>query len=571
MAQNIFIVAAKRTAFGTFGGSLRDLTATELGSVAAKGALSTLPPNLPIDSIIFGNVSQTDSTAPYLARHVGHRTGLPIHVPALTLNRLCGSGFQTVISAIQEIRSGDSNIVLTGGTENMSKSPYKLNNIRWGTTFGLDLTLEDSLAITLVDHYPTKTPMGVTAENLAKIYKITREQADEYALSSQKRWAAGYFENEIVPIELKLRKGQIKVFKTDEHPRPQTEIQSLQKLSPVFIKDTGTVTAGNASGISDGAGAVVVASESAVEEHKLTPLARIVSYHVSGVEPTIMGIGPVPAIKNALDKSGLKLSNMDLIEVNEAFAAQYLAVEKELGLDRNEKIESENREYYINKIKDLIEESDLNVNYSMEKINSGEFSEVFKATHKITNKVIVIKSISIRDSKFLNILYNEVLISKVARHSNIIINYTQYIKKDHIYLLMEHCEFGSLYNIRNKKPNKKMNEKEVSFIVKEVLKGLNHLHSIGFIHRDIKAQNILVNSEGKIKIELLQNKIYSNKIDIWSLGITAVELFDGKPPWYPMNKNRVIELIKSVGLPPLPSNISPGFESYLKHSFTSNP
>ncbi|CAH1763761.1 2782_t:CDS:2, partial [Entrophospora sp. SA101] len=242
---------------------------------------------------------------------------------------------------------------------------------------------------------------------------------------------------------------------------------------------------------------------------------------------------------------------------------------KDLIID--EKIESENREYYINKIKDLIEESDLNVNYSMEKINSGEFSEVFKATHKITNKVIVIKSISIRDSKFLNILYNEVLISKVARHSNIIINYTQYIKKDHIYLLMEHCEFGSLYNIRNKKPNKKMNEKEVSFIVKEVLKGLNHLHSIGFIHRDIKAQNILVNSEGKIKIELLQNKIYSNKIDIWSLGITAVELFDGKPPWYPMNKNRVIELIKSVGLPPLPSNISPGFESYLKHSFTSNP
>ncbi|CAJ0855410.1 8718_t:CDS:2, partial [Entrophospora sp. SA101] len=171
---------------------------------------------------------------------------------------------------------------------------------------------------------------------------------------------------------------------------------------------------------------------------------------------------------------------------------------KDLIID--EKIESENREYYINKIKDLIEESDLNVNYSMEKINSGEFSEVFKATHKITNKVIVIKSISIRDSKFLNILYNEVLISKVARHSNIIINYTQYIKKDHIYLLMEHCEFGSLYNIRNKKPNKKMNEKEVSFIVKEVLKGLNHLHSIGFIHRDIKAQNILVNSEGKIII-----------------------------------------------------------------------
>ncbi|PKC02922.1 thiolase [Rhizophagus irregularis] len=337
MAQNVFIVAAKRTAFGAFGGSLKNYTATELGGIAAKAAINTLPKDVPIDSVIFGNVCQTDNAAAYLARHVSHRASLPTHVPALTINRLCGSGFQSVINAVQEIRVGDSNIVLTGGTESMSRSPYTLSDVRWGTRYGVDLKLEDSLAATLVDQYPTKTPMGITAENLGEKYNITREQADEYALSSQKRWAAaneaGRFKKEIVPIEIKTKKG-VQVFDTDEHPRPNVNIESLAKLPSVFKKDTGLVTAGNASGINDGAGAVIVAGENAIKKYSLTPLAKIVSYNVTGVEPTIMGIGPVPAIKSALEKANLKLSDIGIIEVNEAFAVQYLAVEKELGLNR---------------------------------------------------------------------------------------------------------------------------------------------------------------------------------------------------------------------------------------------
>ncbi|CAG8580098.1 14339_t:CDS:2 [Ambispora leptoticha] len=323
VAQNVFIVAAKPT---------------ELGGIAAKAALAGLPKDLPIDSVIFGNVCQTDNTAAYLARHVGHRAGVPIHVPALTINRLCGSGFQSVINAIQEIKSGDANIVLTGGTESMSKSPYTLANVRWGTRYGIDLKLEDSLAVALIDQYPTKTPMGVTAENLGNKYGITREQCDEYALSSQQRWAAaneeGRFHKELVPIEVKTRKG-VQVFEKDEHPRPQTNLTSLAKLPPVFKPETGLVTAGNASGISDGAGAVVIASEEAVNQHKLNPLARVVNYFVTGVEPTIMGFGPVPAIRNVLKRASLDLAAIEIIEVNEAFAAQYLAVEKELGLDRS--------------------------------------------------------------------------------------------------------------------------------------------------------------------------------------------------------------------------------------------
>ncbi|CAG8776471.1 11701_t:CDS:2, partial [Acaulospora morrowiae] len=281
-------------------------------------AIQSLNKTVPIDSVIFGNVCQTDNAAAYLARHVGLRAGLPIETPALTINRLCGSGFQAVISAVQEIRSGDANIVLTGGTESMSQSGYTLSaSTRWGTRYGSDLKLEDSLAATLIDQYPTKTPMGVTAENLAKKYNITREEADNYALSSQKRWdaanSAGRFYDEITPIEIKTKKGT-ELFAKDEHARPQTTAQQLAKLPAVFNKNDGVVTAGNASGISDGAGAIIVASSSAVEQHGLKPFARIVSYHVSGVEPTIMGIGPVPAIKGALQKAKLKLSEIGLIE-----------------------------------------------------------------------------------------------------------------------------------------------------------------------------------------------------------------------------------------------------------------
>lgn len=221
----------------------------------------------------------------------------------------------------------------------MSRSYYTLSaDPRWGVRYGQDLKLEDSLAACLIDQYPTRTPMGVTAENLAQKYNITRAQADEYAELSQKRWAdadaAGCFTDEITPVEIKTKKGPA-LFSKDEHPRPQTTIQSLSKLPSVFIKDTGVVTAGNASGISDGAGAIIVASEDAVNNHGIDPLARIVSYSVAGVEPTIMGIGPVPAIKEALKRANLNLSDIGLVEVNEAFAPQYLSVEKELGLDRS--------------------------------------------------------------------------------------------------------------------------------------------------------------------------------------------------------------------------------------------
>eukprot|EP00158_Paraphelidium_tribonemae_P007304 Partr_v1_DN28188_c0_g1_i1_m55021 putative acetyl-CoA acyltransferase 2 len=332
-----YIVAAKRTPFGAFGGKLKDFTATELGAFASEGALRQLPAGTPISSVIFGNVCQTSTDAAYLARHVGHRVKLPIATPALTINRLCGSGFQTIIQAVQEISVGESEIVLTGGTENMSQAPYAVRNIRWGTRYGVDLKMEDTLAASLVDRYPVETPMGITAENLADQNSISRKQCDEYALQSQKRWAkaneAGRFKAEIVPVSVKTRKG-VEEVAVDEHPRPQSTVESLTKLPSVFKKG-GVVSAGNASGICDGAAAVIVAGEGAVKKHGLKPLARIVSYHIEGVDPSIMGIGPVPAIKGALKKANLKLDDMDIIEVNEAFAAQFLAVQKTLGLDND--------------------------------------------------------------------------------------------------------------------------------------------------------------------------------------------------------------------------------------------
>ncbi|KAF9971408.1 3-ketoacyl-CoA thiolase, mitochondrial [Modicella reniformis] len=321
--SNIFIVAARRTPFGAFGGKLKDHTASELGAFASKAALADLGKPVPIDSVIIGNVSQTDSAGAYLARHVGLRSGLGITVPALTVNRLCGSGFQSIINAAHEIIAGDAQIVLTGGSESMSLAPYALRNIRFGgTRFGIDLKLEDTLAAALVDRFPTETPMAITAENLALEHRISRQQCDEYALLSQQRWAAaqkaGRFNVEMVSVEYKVKKTT-EILSHDEHPRPSTTIETLAKLPPVFKKD-GTVTAGNASGICDGAGAVIVASDQAVKEHGLKPLAKILSWHVTA---------------GALKKAGLELKDMDLIEVNEAFAAQYLAVEKVLGLDRS--------------------------------------------------------------------------------------------------------------------------------------------------------------------------------------------------------------------------------------------
>lgn len=341
--QAAYIVASKRTPFGAFGGKLSTLTAAQLGGLASKGALADLPSGIEkeIKQTIFGNVHGSDNSAAYLARHVGHHAGIPVTTPALTVNRLCGSGFQSVINAVQDIKTGDGDLVLTGGAESMSLAPYTLHGVRFGGgKYGVDLKLVDSLAAALTDIVPKPTPMGITAENLAEKYGITRQQCDEFALQSQQRWQkaleSGAFKDEIVPVEVKVKKAT-ESFTTDEHPRGKATIESLAKLPSVFKKD-GTVTAGNASGICDGGAANVVASEDALKRYGLKPLARIVSYAYTACEPSIMGIGPVESIKLALQRAGqgYSLQDMDLVEVNEAFAAQTLAVQKELEIP-NEK------------------------------------------------------------------------------------------------------------------------------------------------------------------------------------------------------------------------------------------
>ncbi|OLY81182.1 3-ketoacyl-CoA thiolase, mitochondrial [Smittium mucronatum] len=343
-----FIVSAKRTPFGAFGGKLKAMSATDLAAIASNGAIADLPTKFQeaardpeskasvFSSSIFGNVLQTSNDACYLPRHAALKAGLPIQVPALGVNRLCGSGFQAIVNAVQEIKAGDSEISLVGGSESMSQAPFVIRDARWGMKFGPENhNLEDSLVSALTDRYPTHVPMGITAENLAKMYNITREMSDEYSVQSQIRWKLAndehVFDREIVPIELKSRKGP-EMFATDEHPRPTSTVQVLSKLKPVFLKD-GVVTAASASGICDGAAALVVASESACNKHNLTPMSRIVSYHVVGVEPSIMGIGPADAIRGALLKANKTLDEMDIIEINEAFSAQVLAVSKEIDVD----------------------------------------------------------------------------------------------------------------------------------------------------------------------------------------------------------------------------------------------
>jgi acetyl-CoA acyltransferase 2 len=335
--RTVYLVSAKRTPFGAFGGHFKDLTATDLQVVAAKAALVAAgvnPEN--VDHVIIGNVAHTSADAIYMARHVGLRSEVPIATPALTVNRLCGSGFQAIVNGAQEILLGDAEIVLVGGTENMSQAPHATRGLRWGTRLGSNPALEDTLWSSLTDSY-AGCAMGITAENLATQYSITREQCDEYALRSQQAWGAakqeGRFVAELAPVTVEARKGPVLV-DTDEHPRADTTLAGLASLRPSFSK-TGVVTAGNASGICDGAGALVLASEEAVKAHGLTPLARLVQWHVAGVDPKFMGIGPVPAIRGALDRAGLTIDELDLIEINEAFAPQYLACEKELGLDRS--------------------------------------------------------------------------------------------------------------------------------------------------------------------------------------------------------------------------------------------
>ena len=334
LSREIWILGAKRTAFGAMSGSFKDISATDLAVHASKAAIAQSGLEAAdIDQVIVGNVQQTSPDAIYCARHVGLKSGVPIEVPALTLNRLCGSGFQAVVSAAEQILLGDARAVLAGGTENMSQAPHSTWGLREGARFGKPPAIVDTLWAALTDSF-CNTPMAMTAENLATEYGITREDCDAFALESQQRWAAahesGAFADELVGVEVKTRKGAVTIAK-DEHPRPETTMEALAKLPPVFKKD-GVVTAGNASGICDGAAALVVADGGWAKERGLTPLAKLVSWGVAGVEPTRMGIGPAPAIRSALDRAGLDLSKIDFFDVNEAFAAQWLAVQKELGL-----------------------------------------------------------------------------------------------------------------------------------------------------------------------------------------------------------------------------------------------
>jgi len=333
--RDVWIVAAKRTPFGAFGGTLKEVKATHLGEVASRAAIaqSGLAPS-DFDQVVFGCVAQTTPEDVYCARHIGLRAGLPVEVPGLTVNRLCGSGFQAVISAAQDIRAGDASACLVGGTESMSLAPHVVRGARWGLAFGKAPPLEDLLWTTLTDTQ-AGCSMGETAENVAEHYGITRAAADAYALGSQQRWAAadraGRFADELAPVEVKSRKGPVR-FDRDEHPRPETTAEGLAKLSPVFRPPHGTVTAGTASGIADGAAALVVTSRRLAEAKGLRPLGRLVGWAAVGVEPREMGIGPVPAIRAALERAGLTRDDIDLFEVNEAFAPQVLAVTGELDL-----------------------------------------------------------------------------------------------------------------------------------------------------------------------------------------------------------------------------------------------
>ena len=336
MTTEIVLLEGVRTGFGAFGGMLKDLSATDLGVIAAKGALerAKIDPAW-IDHVVFGNVVQTSGDAIYLARHIGLKSGVPKEKPALTLNRLCGSGQEAIVTGARMLLTGEADFVLAGGTESMSQAPHIVRGARWGIGFGASTQFEDMLWTALVDSY-TGLPMAITAENLAEQYHVTREEQDHLALMSQqlakKAWDEGRMQAEIVPVPLKDRKGNITQFAKDEGMRPETTPEALAKLAARFKKD-GTVTAGNASGIVDGAAAVVVTTMDQAKARGLKPLGRLVSWGTAGVEPSVMGIGPAPAIRIALKKAGLTLRDMDLIEVNEAFAAQALAVAKELEID----------------------------------------------------------------------------------------------------------------------------------------------------------------------------------------------------------------------------------------------
>jgi len=335
MNSDVFILGGARTPMAEYAGKLKDVSALELGAIASRAAMARtgVKPEQ-IDHVVFGNVLQTSSDAVYGARHVGLRAGLPIEVPALTVNRLCGSGIQSAVNGAHLLLLGEADIVLAGGMENMTQAPHVIRGLRSGLKLGQG-QLEDTLWSALLDTHCGCTMAG-TAENCAAKYGISREEQDKYAIRSQqlaaKAWSEGRLKEEVVPVELKSRKG-VELFAQDDHMRPDTTMEGLAKLPAAFSKN-GCVTAGNASGIVDGGAALVLASGNAVKSHGFTPLAKLTHWAYIGVEPTLMGMGPAPATRKVLDKAGLSLKDVDLIEVNEAFAAQYLAVEKELGLDR---------------------------------------------------------------------------------------------------------------------------------------------------------------------------------------------------------------------------------------------
>src|SRR3954464_338452 len=335
---DVAIMSGARTPFGRYCGKLKDFTAQELGAIAAKGAIERSKLNAEeFAHVIFGNAQQTSGDALYGARHVGLRAGLPIEIPALTVNRLCGSGMQSIVNAAQMIQLGEATTVLAGGMEAMSQAPFSIRG-RDGFALAPGGKLEDSLMVALLDSY-CGSYMANTAELYGSQHGVTREMQDEFALRSQKcaddAYKAGHLQEELVPVPLRNHKGEPtgESLTEDDHRRPQTTMEGLAKLRPAFGKN-GTVTAGNASGIVDGAAAVVLMSLDEARKRSLVPLGRLVSWGYAGVDPKVMGRGPVPATKIALQKAGMTLDYIDLIEVNEAFAAQYLGVEKELGLDR---------------------------------------------------------------------------------------------------------------------------------------------------------------------------------------------------------------------------------------------
>ncbi|AOJ68762.1 MULTISPECIES: beta-ketothiolase BktB [Burkholderia] len=335
MQREVVVVSGVRTAIGDFGGSLKDFSPTELGARVVREVLSRAQVSGDeVGHVVFGNVVHTEPKDMYIARVAAINGGVAQHAPALTVNRLCGSGLQAIVSAAQSVLLGDADIAVAGGAENMSRAPYSVPAARFGQRMG-DAKLVDMMIGALNDPFQS-VHMGVTAENVAAKYGITRDAQDALALESHRRAShatkSGYFKDQILPIEIASRKGTV-VFDADEHVRHDASLDDFSKLKPVFAKENGTVTAGNASGINDAAAAVVLMERGAAERRGAKPLARLVSYAHAGVDPAYMGIGPVPATRKALERAGITVADLDVIEANEAFAAQACAVSNELGLD----------------------------------------------------------------------------------------------------------------------------------------------------------------------------------------------------------------------------------------------